>query len=155
VETIAKIRRYYFVEGKSIKKITRDLDLSRNAVRKVIRSGKTKHEYSRNNQPHPRLGLYFDILEQYLIEDWKQPKKRRMTAMRLHELLKAQGYEGAYDSIQRYVRRWRQAKGKVKPGIFIPLHFSEVDAYQFDWSHETVIINGEIKQIKVAHFRLA
>ena len=42
VETIAKIRRYYFVEGKSIKKITRDLNLSRNTVRKVIRSGKTR-----------------------------------------------------------------------------------------------------------------
>ena len=41
VETISKIRRYYFVEGRSIKKITRDLNLSRNTVRKVIRGGKT------------------------------------------------------------------------------------------------------------------
>ncbi len=154
VETIAKIRRYYFVEGKSIKKITKDLNLSRNTVRKVIRSGKTRHVYSRGTQPQPRLGPYFDILKQYLTEDWKQPKKRRITAMRLHELLREQGYEGAYDSVQRYVRRWRQDKGKVKSGVFIPLHFSPGDAYQFDWSHETVILNGEIKKIKAAHFRL-
>lgn len=56
VETIAKIRRYNFVEGRSIKKISKDLNLSRNTVRNIIRSGKTKHEYSRKQQtayPHP------------------------------------------------------------------------------------------------------
>jgi Mor family transcriptional regulator len=51
VETIAKIRRYYFVEERSIKQISRDLNLSRNTVRKVIRGGNTKHEYSRRSQP--------------------------------------------------------------------------------------------------------
>lgn len=56
VETIAKIRRYYFVEGRKIKQISRDLNISKNTVRKVIRSGKTRHEYSRENQPLPRLG---------------------------------------------------------------------------------------------------
>ena len=74
--------------------------------------------------------------------------------MRLHELLSEQGYERVYDSVQRYVRIWRQDKGKVKPGVFVPLYFPPGDAYQFDWSHETVIINGELKKIKAAHFRL-
>ena len=37
VETIAKIRRYHFVEGRKIKQISRDLNISRNTVRKVIR----------------------------------------------------------------------------------------------------------------------
>jgi len=42
VETIAKIRRAYFQDGKSIKQICRDLRVSRNTVRKVIRSGVTE-----------------------------------------------------------------------------------------------------------------
>ena len=50
------------------------------------------------------------------------------------------GYEGAYDSVQRYVRRWRQEESKIVPGVFVPLHFPPGDAYQFDWSHETAII---------------
>ena len=37
VDTIARIRREYFVRGKSIKEIVRDLHVSRNTVRKVIR----------------------------------------------------------------------------------------------------------------------
>jgi len=39
VEMIAKIRRDYLVEGKSIKAIARDRGISRDTVRKVLRSG--------------------------------------------------------------------------------------------------------------------
>lgn len=53
METISKIRRKYFVNGISIKQISQDLRLSRNTVRKVIRRGKTEHQYHRNNQPAP------------------------------------------------------------------------------------------------------
>ena len=35
VETVARIRREFFVKGKSIKEIVRDLGVSRNTVRKV------------------------------------------------------------------------------------------------------------------------
>ena len=38
VETIAKIRRAFFVHGKSIKAICRELRVARKVVRKVIRS---------------------------------------------------------------------------------------------------------------------
>lgn len=155
VETIAKIRRYYFVEGRKIKQISRNLNISKNTVRKVIRSGKTRHEYSRKKQPHPKLGPYLDFLEDYLQKDWTIPKKRRITARRLHELLREQGYQGAYDSIQRYVRQWRHDKNKIKSGVFIPLYFPPGDAYQFDWSHETVVIEGEVRKVKAAHFRLS
>lgn len=37
VETVARIRREFFVKGKSIKEIVRDLGVSRNTVRKVLR----------------------------------------------------------------------------------------------------------------------
>ena len=42
VETIAKIRRAYFVQNKPIKTICRELRLSRKVVRKVIRSQATE-----------------------------------------------------------------------------------------------------------------
>ena len=41
VETIGRIRREYFVQGKSIKEIARTLKLSRNPVRKVLWSEDT------------------------------------------------------------------------------------------------------------------
>jgi hypothetical protein len=44
VETIARIRREHFIKGKTIKEIARDLNVSRNTVRKVLRSGETSFE---------------------------------------------------------------------------------------------------------------
>ena len=49
VETIARIRREHFVKGKTIKEIARDLGISRNTVRKVLRSGETSFEYERTS----------------------------------------------------------------------------------------------------------
>ena len=58
VETIARIRREHFIKGKTIKEIARDLKVSRNTVRKVLRSGETSFEYERSIQPRPKLGRW-------------------------------------------------------------------------------------------------
>ena len=58
VETIGRIRREHFVKGKTIKEIARDLRVSRNTVRKVLRSGETSFEYEREVQPRPKLGRW-------------------------------------------------------------------------------------------------
>ena len=39
METIGRIRREHWVKDKSIEEIVRDLKVSRNTVRKVLRSG--------------------------------------------------------------------------------------------------------------------
>jgi len=56
VETIAKIRRAYFVQKKPIKEICREPRISRKAVRKVIRSGAAEFRYERERQPFPKIG---------------------------------------------------------------------------------------------------
>lgn len=55
VETIAKIRRTYFQDGKSIEQICRDLRVSRKTVRKVVRSGTAAFTYERSVQPKPQI----------------------------------------------------------------------------------------------------
>lgn len=50
VETIAKIRRAYFVQKRTIKEICRDLHVSRKVVRKVVRSDATEFHYERETQ---------------------------------------------------------------------------------------------------------
>lgn len=55
VETIAKIRRAYFIQGKLIKQICRELQVSRNRVRKVVRFGTTGFSYDRSRQPRTKI----------------------------------------------------------------------------------------------------
>ncbi len=47
VDTIARIGRTHFDDGKSIKQITRKFDLARNTVRRVLRLGETAFSYER------------------------------------------------------------------------------------------------------------
>ena len=128
VETIGKIRRYFFVEGKKIKQISRELRISRNTVRAVIRSGATAHSYKREDPPCPKIGDFKERLDTLLKEDKKRPKRRRLTAQRVYELLQAEGYEGAYDSIQRYVKKWRHQEASALDQVYIPLKFAPGEA---------------------------
>jgi transposase len=37
---------------------------------------------------------------------------------------------------------------------YVPLSFAPGEAYQFDWSHEIVVMSGVTVTLKVAHLRL-
>ena len=37
---------------------------------------------------------------------------------------------------------------------FVPLSFAPGEAYQFDWSHEVLLIDGVTVTVKAAHVRL-
>jgi len=54
VDTVAKIRRAFFVHGKAIREIRQGFRLSRKVVRKVIRSDETAFTYQRSVQPQPQ-----------------------------------------------------------------------------------------------------
>ena len=69
METIGRIRREYFLKGKAIKEIARDLRVSRNTVRKVVRSGATSFAYDRDVQPRPKLGRWTAELDALLPAD--------------------------------------------------------------------------------------
>ncbi len=58
VDTVARIRREFFVRGRTIKEIVRELHVSRNTVRKVLRSNETAFDYERSVQPMPKLGAW-------------------------------------------------------------------------------------------------
>ena len=154
VETIARIRREHFVKGKGIKAIVRELRVSRKVVRKVIRSGATEFTYERGEQPHPKLGRFIGRLEALLAENVARPRRERLTLKRLFDLLRREGYAGGYDAVRRFAGRWRREQRGAGGAAFVPLVFPPGDAYQFDWSHELVELDGMPMTVKVAHVRL-
>src|SRR4051794_7126114 len=153
VETVAKIRRAYFVQGKAIKAICRELRVSRKAVRKVLRSKATEFRYHRDQQPLRRIGPCQDELDRLLAANETKPSRERLTLVRIFEELRALGYEGGYDAVRRYARAWQDDQAQ-STNTHVPLSFAPGEAYQFDWSHEVVLINGATVTVKVAHVRL-
>jgi len=134
VETIAKIRRAYFAQNKPIKTICREFRVSRRVVRKVIRSQATEFRYERSRQPLPRIDPWRDQLDGLLLENEGKPARERLTLIRIFEELRALGYEGSYDAVRRYAKRWRAERGAATAQAYVPLSFAPGEAYQFDWT---------------------
>src|ERR1700679_1363354 len=104
VETIGRIRHAYFRQGKTIKEIVRDLKISRNTVRKVIRSGETAFSYERSDQPRPKLGGFAAELDRLIAENATKQRRERPTLMRIFEALTELGYDGGYDAVRKYAK---------------------------------------------------
>ena len=122
VETIGRIRREHFFKGKTIKEIARDLRVSRNTVRKVLRSGETSFEYEREVQPRPKLGRWTDELDALLAGNATKPAREQLTLIRLFEDLRGRGYDGGYDAVRRYTRRraqWKKYQGRLDPSRLV------------------------------------
>jgi transposase len=154
VDTIARIRREFFARGRTIKEIVRELHVSRNTVRKVLRSGATEFSYEREVQPLPKLGRWKADLDRILASNEAKQVRERLTLIRVFEELRALGYDGGYDAVRRYARNWQRERSSSTADAYVPLSFAPGEAYQFDWSHEVVLINGTTVIVKVAHVRL-
>ena len=154
VETIAKIRRLHFNQDLGIKTICRELNLSKKVVRKVLRSGATEFTYKRTVQPRPKLGVWTGELDRLLEANAARGSREKLALMQVYEELRGLGYDGGYDAVRRYAAGWRRVQGSGTAAAFVPLMFAPGEAYQFDWSHEVVLIDGVTVTVKVAHVRL-
>jgi transposase len=154
VETIAKIRRAYFVQKKPIKAICREFRVSRKVVRKVVRSETSEFRYARGTQPLPKIDPWRTELDALLLANEGKAARERLTLIRVYEELRGLGYDGSYDAVRRYAKSWLAERGAAMAQAYVPLSFAPGEAYQFDWSHEIVLIMGVTTTVKVAHVRL-
>ena len=154
METIGRIRREHLAKGKSIREIARDLKISRNTVRKILRSDETSFSYEREIQPRPKLGRWKAEIDRMLTRNVSTTARERLTLIRLFEELRALGYEGGYDAVRRYAKNWAREHASQTASAYVPLSFAPGEAYQFDWSHEIVVLDGATVTLKAAHVRL-
>jgi len=157
VDQIGQIRRAYFEQGRPIKEIVRVLSVSRATVRKVIRGQETTaFSYAaRTAQPSPKLGPWISALAEILEREDKLPRRERRSTQRLFEELRGRGYDGAHDSVHRFVKAWRSERARGPARAYVPMSFAPGEAYQFDWSHETITFQGLPLMVKAAHMKLS
>ena len=154
VETIAKIRLAYFSA-----KDDDQGDLPRFAC--FAKSGSEGHPVAgdrvplsaRCPTPAENRALARAAIHCFLENDGK-PARERLTLIRVFEELRALGYEGGYDAVRRYARAWGKEHASETASAYVPLSFAPGEAYQFDWSHEIVVMDGVTTTVKVAHVRL-
>ncbi len=150
-----KIRRLCLVEGRKVSEVSREFNLSRTTIYKYLNNAPSEPEYQRSVPiVCPKLDKFKPQLINLLEVDAARSVRERRNAVQLYEEIELQGYRGAYDSVQRFVKAWKDHSRSCIKQAFVPLVFAPGEACQFDWSHEQVILGGFGVKIKLAHFRL-
>ena len=149
----AKIRRMFYREHLSINEIQRRTSLSRNTIKKWLKTpSDSTIKYQRAKKPG-KLTPFESRLLLALEADARRPKKDRRTALMLFKEILNEGYTGGYTIVCDFVRNWRN-QGSQSKAAYVPLKFALGEAFQFDWSEEWLVIGGIHRKVLAAHTKL-
>ena len=106
MEIYGRIRRAVLVEGKSERAVASEFGVARETVCKMLRYA-VPPGYRRKEPPkRPKLGPWLGVIDTILDDDKNHPKKKRYTAKRIFERLRAEhAYTGGYTIVKDYVRQ--------------------------------------------------
>jgi transcriptional regulator with XRE-family HTH domain len=106
VALLGIIRRWHLRDQIPIREIARRLDISRNTVRRYLRSETTEPSYAERRSTSG-LDKYSVQLSGWLKAETTKPRKQRRNLKQIHEDLKELGYEGSYDRVAAFARQWK------------------------------------------------
>lgn len=145
-ETIRKLD----IQGVSGREIARRIGVSRDTVSKYLRI----QDYSpqapvRARRPSASgLSEFESFIEEWLDDDESAPRKQRHTAQRIFDrLVDEHGYDGTYSPVQRFVKRYKQARQTAADG-----HLELVwppGTMQVDFGEAEAIIGGKRETLHV------
>jgi transposase len=152
VDDYEKIRKAYYVEGLSIRAISRQMGHSRKAIRKAL--DHAEPEGYQRKKPHtaPMIAPYQSRIEELIKESEQMPRKQRYTGHKIYQLLQLEGYRGSESNIHRYVSLQRRAR-KKRPA-YLPLEFDIGQDAQVDWGEAQAEINGVRQTVQMFVLRL-
>lgn len=155
---LSVIRRWRLRDDLSIREIARRTGLSRNTIRKYLRSDEIEPRFKVPERPS-KLDAYAERLSAWLRAEANKSRKQKRTIKQLHADLMSLGYEGSYGRVAAFARSWKADRQRQMHtsgrGTFVPLAFEPGEAFQFDWSEDWAVIGGERTKLQVAHFKLS
>jgi AcrR family transcriptional regulator len=109
VELLGIIRRWHIRDQVPLREIARRLGISRNTVRRYLRSEMTEPAYP-ERRTASAIDKYAFQLSALLKAEASKSRKQRRTLKQIHEDLKELGFEGSYDRVAAFARVWREGQ---------------------------------------------
>jgi transposase len=131
MEQVGTIRHLVLAEGWTIRRVARELGVSRNTVRRYL-AGAEPGVRMVGARPRPVLAQVQARLDALLTEapTWTRGKQR-LTAMRLHRMLVDEGHAVGATLVKAYVAEWRRQRQEVfVPLVYVPGDLGEVDFFE-------------------------
>ena len=152
---MGKIRAMHMREGKTISEISRLTSLSRNTIKKWLRTPQGTQPKYRRPEVASKLTPFVEALTQALQADGHRPRHERRTARALHAELRTQGYAGGYTRLTDDIRQWREQQGKLSSTTaFVPLRFELAVGGIPVRLERVVLVAGLRHRLQVAQMKL-
>src|SRR3546814_2376180 len=103
---LSVIRRWHYRDHLSIREIVRRTGLSRNTIRKYLRSETIEPLFKVPERPS-KLDPFADRLSAWLQREMARSRKQKRTVKQLHADLASLGYDGSYGRVAAFARAWR------------------------------------------------
>lgn len=147
MDQIHRIRELYYVQDKSLTEIARIEKLDWRTVRKYV-DMEDFNEAPPNPEKEQRsskLDQFKPIIDKWLLEDKKAPRKQRHTAKRVHDRLKeeADGYDCSYRLVAAYVAEKKKDLNLKQKEGYLPLKHLPGEA-QADFGYADFYENGKL-----------
>ena len=105
------IRTWHLRDQVSSREIAKRLGISRNTVRRYLRSETTEPAYA-ERQSASAIDPYAFHLAGWLKTEAAKSRKQRRSLKQLHEDLTELGFKGSYDRVVAFARQWREGQTK-------------------------------------------
>ena len=103
---LSVIRRWHFREGMPIREIERRTGLSRNTIRKYLRSDVVEPVFKVPDRPS-KLDPFAEKLSGWLRIEAGKSRKQRRTVKQMHADLVELGFNGSYGRVAAFARKWK------------------------------------------------
>ena len=124
---LSVIRRWAFRDGIPIREISRRTGLSRNTIRRYLRSD-AKGPLFRAPERPSKLDPFAVKLSGWLKTEANRSRKQRRTGRQMHADLVLLGYDGSYGRVAAFIRSWKEDRQTEQQttgrGTFVPLAFA-------------------------------
>lgn len=149
------IRKKHFVEGWSIRKVAKMLEISRQTVRKALKDSSVPVYRMEKPRKSPVMDPYKDVISKWILADREAPKKQRHTARRIYDRLTEEyQFQGCESTVRRFVRELKKELEISNPTGFIPLTADYGEQAQVDWGTGMVVIAGEKRKVSLFCIKL-
>ena len=143
------------VKGKSIKEIARDLGgVAQHGAQGPAIGRDVALTTNVKSSRRPKLGRWTDELDRLLADNETKAAREQLTLIRLFEELRGPAMTVATTRCAAMRGAGPRSAATPTAAAYVPLSFAPGEAYQFDWSHEIVLLDGVTVTVKVAHVRL-
>jgi len=140
MDQVHVIRHKVLVDGVSVRRVAREFGVSRNTVRKYLDPEARIAERAPVKRSRPTLDRVGPRLQTLLGESpqWTGGKQR-LTAARLHLMLRAEGHTVGATLVKEFMREWKRQRQEV----FVPLVYRPGDLAEVDFFEVLVDVAGK------------